>query len=289
MNITMRQFNELFPTSEACLASIWNRSFEPKPCKQCGLYGEFHKLPERPAYQCACGNQIYPLAGSICHKSTTDLRTWFLAIFFMTNTRSGMSALQFQRISGVTYKTAWRIFKQVRSMMDAGGDLLNGVVEVDETYLQANPRKNTRLPRGKNYDRSEIVMGMAEKGGRVIARHIDNAGAKALTEQIEAHVKPGTPIQTDGWSPYRKLPNHGYPHAWVDHEAGKYVVNGIGTQQIENFWSNFKRGLYGVYRHCGRAYVQQYANEYAWRYSYRWTSEKDSPVSMFELLLRKIA
>jgi transposase len=81
------------------------------------MYDDFYKLPKRPAYQCECGNQLYPLAGTPFHKTTTDLRTWFLAIFFMTNTRSGMSTLQFQRISGVTYKTAWRIFKQVRLMM----------------------------------------------------------------------------------------------------------------------------------------------------------------------------
>ncbi|HZJ34742.1 MAG TPA: hypothetical protein VFD55_01875 [Candidatus Angelobacter sp.] len=104
MKFTMKQFNEQFLTSDHCLDYIWQMHYADSPCEQCGLYQGFHKLPNRPAYQCQCGAQLYPLANTPFHKSTTDLRTWFLAIFFMTNTRSGMSAMQFQRISGVTYK-----------------------------------------------------------------------------------------------------------------------------------------------------------------------------------------
>lgn len=101
-----------------------------------------------------------------------------------------------------------------------------------------------------------------------------------VVDRDQASVRPGTPINTDGWKPYRKLPNYGYPHAWIDHETGEYLVEGVGTQQIENFWSNFKRGIYGVYRHCGPAYLQSYANEYVWRYSRRNSAEP-----MFKLLL----
>ena len=201
----------------------------------------------------------------------------------MAQTRSGISAKQLERELGVTYKTAWRIFHQIRSMMEDDGGLLMSQVEADETFFQARPSRDRRLPRGKNPDRSNIVMGMAEKGGRVVARQIDNTGAKALIDQVKEHVVPGTPIHTDGWKPYRKLPKHGYSHEWIDHETGEYLVDGVGTQQIENFWMNLKRGVYGVYRHCSAKHLQAYVNEYAWRYSNR---KSDSP--MFELLLDRI-
>ncbi len=139
MKFTIKQFNEKFPTSDACLDYLWQIHFADKPCKRCGLLEGFHKLPKRPAYQCECGNQTtrrYAIP-----QKHTDLRTWFLAIFFMTNTRSGMSALQFQRISGVTYKTAWRIFKHVRLMMADDETLLNDDVEVDEAYM--HPTRTT--------------------------------------------------------------------------------------------------------------------------------------------------
>ena len=58
------------------------------------------------------------LAGTIFHKSSTSLRTWFHAMFLMSNTRCGISAKQLQRETGVTYKTAWRMFKQIRSLLN---------------------------------------------------------------------------------------------------------------------------------------------------------------------------
>jgi len=162
MMFTIQEFNRKFPTSDSCLDYLWMLHFSDKPCTTCGMYDGFHKLPNRPAYQCQCGAQIYPLADTPFHKSTTDLRTWFLAIFFMTNTRSGMSALQFQRISGVTYKTAWRIFKQVRLMMGDDESLLNDNVEIDEAYIHPNPqRRSTAKPHS-----SQVVFGMVERGGR---------------------------------------------------------------------------------------------------------------------------
>jgi hypothetical protein len=152
------------------------------------------------------------------------------------------------------------MMKKIRSMMDDSGTLLDKPSEVDETYLQASPRKDHRLPRGKHPERSQIVVGVAEKGGRVIAKHVADTTNKTLLDQVGTNIVPGTPIHSDGWKAYRKLPKLGYPHAWVDHETGEYLVDGVGTQQIENFWSNFKRGIYGLYRHCGSTHLQSYVN-----------------------------
>jgi transposase len=77
----------------------------------------------RTAYACDhCGNHIYPLAGTIFQKTTTSLRLWFYAMYLMGSTRCGISAKQIQRETGVTYKTAWRMFKQIRLLL-AEGDL----------------------------------------------------------------------------------------------------------------------------------------------------------------------
>ncbi|MFZ3106732.1 MAG: IS1595 family transposase, partial [Candidatus Hydromicrobium sp.] len=90
----------------------------------------------RTSYACDfCGNHVYPMAGTILEKSTTSLKDWFYAIFLMANTRCGISAKQLERELGVTYKTAWRMFKQIRLMMNE--DIMNllNEVEVDETYI----------------------------------------------------------------------------------------------------------------------------------------------------------
>lgn len=278
MKFTMREFNQKFPTSDACLEYLWQMHYASKPCHKCGLVDAFHKLPKRPAYQCECGNQVYPLAGTPFHKSTTDLRTWFLAIFFMTNTRSGMSAKQFERISGVTYKTAWRIFKQVRLMMSDSSSPLSGEVEVDETYIGG---KGSNRKAYRDIERNKAVLfGMVERGGSAKIKHVASSGSRALLPEIQDNVVPKTQVYSDQWQAYKALPKLGYSHASVNHSIMEYRRGNAHTQNVENLWSQFKRGLYGVYRHCGPRYLQQYANEYAFRYSYR-----DSGGAMFELVL----
>lgn len=278
MKFTMQEFNQKFPTSDACLDYLWQMHYGNEPCHKCGLVDSFHKLPNRPAYQCQCGNQVYPLAGTPFHKSTTDLRTWFLAIFFMTNTRSGMSALQFSRISGVTYKTAWRIFKQVRLMMTDDDTTLSGEVEVDETYI-GGKGYNRKTKHATESDKA-VLFGMVERGGAVKAKHVPSSGSRALLPQIQANVAPATQVYSDQYRAYKALPKLGYRHDSVNHSILEFRKGNAHTQNIENFWSQFKRGLYGVYRHCGKAYLQQYANEYAFRYSNRGAGGQ-----MFDLVL----
>ena len=282
----MKQFNEQFPTSDHCLDYIWQMHYVDHPCSVCGLYDGFHKLPNRPAYQCQCGTQVYPLANTPFHKSTTDLRTWFLAIFFMTNTRSGMSAMQFQRISGVTYKTAWRIFKQVRLMMTDDDTPLSNDVEVDEAYIHPNPARNTRLkPKlpGKRFYDSEVIFGMVERGGRARIKHVKSSGTRVLIPEIQKNIEPTATIYSDEYGSYRLLRKRGFDHKTVNHSTQQYVIGRVHTQNVENFWSQFKRGIYGVYRHVDPTYLQHYANEYAFRYSNR---KNDTP--MFDLLLKRL-
>src|SRR3989440_388417 len=81
-----------------------------------------HRAPTRQSYCCdRCGNHVHPMAGTIYEKSSTPLRLWFYAIFLMASTRCGISAKQLERELGVTYKTAWRMFKQIRSMLAENG------------------------------------------------------------------------------------------------------------------------------------------------------------------------
>lgn len=204
----------------------------------------------------------------------------------MTNTRSGMSALQFQRISGVTYKTAWRIFKQVRLMMTDDGFPLSGDVEVDEAYIHPNPAKNKRLaPKlpGKRFYDSEVIFGMVERGGRARIKHVKSSGTRVLLPEIQKNIEQTATIYSDQYGSYKLLKRRGYQHQAINHSKQEYVIGHVHTQNVENFWSQFKRGVYGVYRHCDPRYLQHYANEYAFRYSNR---KSDTP--MFDLVLKRL-
>src|SRR5882757_8567099 len=139
LRYTVNTFNEEFPNDDACLFFIAAQRFPGgiANCEKCGVDRKHHRVTGRTAYACDhCGNHIYPLAGTIFEKTTTSLRLWFYAMYLMGSTRCGISAKQIQREIGVTYKTAWRMFKQIRTLMSEGGLQLEGLaVEMDETYF----------------------------------------------------------------------------------------------------------------------------------------------------------
>ena len=119
---TLADFNAEFPNDDACLEYVKEQRFPGgiAPCETsacCGLSRKHHRVSGRTAYACDhCGHHLYPLAGTIFEKTTTSLKMWFHAFFQMGSTKCGISAKQIQRETGVTYKTAWRIFKQIRTL-----------------------------------------------------------------------------------------------------------------------------------------------------------------------------
>jgi len=285
---TISQFLQRFPTQEKCLEEIkkirWPKGLIP--CVKCNNETKHHKVTGRTAYACqSCGKHVFPLAGTIFDKTTTPLTLWFYAIYLMTQTRSGISAKQLQRELGVTYKTAWRIFKQVRALMaDGSGNPLDGIVEVDETFVggKAKNRKN-EWRQSEMANQKEILMGMVQREGKVYIKHIPNTGKWTLLQQIKENISPKARIMTDEWRGYNQLSQYGWEHGSVTHSASQYVRGDIHTQNIENVWSHLKRGIFGVYRFVSAKYLQAYADEFAFRYNHR-----GSKINMFEVLLNQV-
>lgn len=158
INFTVKQFSDMFPDDNACLEWIKNHKYpEGIHCLKCDKVTKHHKLTKRPVYECDyCGHQVSPLAGTIFHKSTTPLKIWFDAIYEMATTRSGFSAKALQRKHGVTYKTAWRMSKQIRTLLNENQDIFTGEVEAYETYI-GGTRHGTR---GRGADGKTAVIGV---------------------------------------------------------------------------------------------------------------------------------
>ncbi|HTE58693.1 MAG TPA: IS1595 family transposase [Verrucomicrobiae bacterium] len=212
------------------------------------------------------------MKGTIFENTHVPLKSWFLAIYLMATNKAGTSAKQIEREVGVSYPTAWKMMHDIRSLMQPPDKQLAGEVEIDETYLHANTYKRSSARKRYGFDArrtGEVVVGMVERGGAVKVWHVKAAGARVLHPLIARNVRQGTLIHTDGYIAYRSLPRMGYQHRWTEHGKGEYYREDSYTQNIENVWSHFKRGIKGVYRHIGPKYVQAYANEYAWRYSNR--------------------
>ena len=207
--ISLTQFVSAFPTDDKCLEEIKNLRFPNGIfCQTCQKVTKYYKLDNRKAYSCEfCRSQVHPLAQTIFDHSSTPLTLWFYGIFLMTKTRSGISARQLHRELGVTYKTAWRMWKQIRMLMaESGGGLFEGIVEVDETFVGGKGKNRTFKPNFNEIPK-EVLMGMVQRGGKVYMKHIPNTGKWTLLKQIKDHISPGARIYSDDWAAYTNLLN----------------------------------------------------------------------------------
>jgi transposase len=294
--MTYSRFLELFPDNDACLEYLRGKFFpDDSECPGCGKASKYFRIKSRAAYSCMyCRHQVYPTAGTIFHKSTVSLQLWFYAIYLMSSTRCGISAKQLEREIGVTYKTAHRMFKQIRTLLSDEGQL-SGNVEMDETAVGGKPRaaQIKRLAEDEGRDLSSAggtwrqrkkttVFGMVERGGRVRAQVVPDRSRASLRGQIETHVLPGSMVFTDEWPSYQGLEGT-YTHRRVKHLAHVYVDGDAHTQTIEGFWSLFKNGVRGVYHAVSTTYLQDYLNEYTFRYNRR-----DGREPMFWAMLTRV-
>ncbi len=279
---SIKQFNQRFPDDAACLEEIKQLRFgNTLSCPKCTKENKFYRVSGRSAYACSfCGHHIYPLKDSIFDHSSTELKLWFYAIYLMAQTRAGISAKQLERELGVTYKTAWRMFNHIRQLMASDGNILTGEVEVDEAYFHPNPQKRTTA---KSHN-SQVVFGMVERKGRAVVKHVKSSGVRVLSKEISSSIASDATIYSDTHRSYKHLAKVGYVHFTINHSQQEYVNGDRHTQNVENLWSNIKRGITGVYRHVDPKYLQNYIDEYAFRYSHRQT-----PKYMFDLILSNIA
>jgi len=284
------EFMREFPDDAACLDFLWRSRFsadgEHATCPRCKVERRFiryHTSQQRQSWTCTtCGLHVHPTAGTIFEGSSTSLHSWFYGIYLMTSTRCGISAKQLERELGVTYKTAWRMFHLIRSLLAEDVTDLTGTVEVDETYVGGKPRYHqSNLPKAVREAKARkiTVQGMVERGGRV--RVVAHPTSPLLGNVVE-HVLPRTNVYTDEAAAYTKLRYHGYAHSRIHHTARVYVSGDVHTNTIEGFWSLVKRGISGVYHSVSARYLQMYLDEYAFRYNHRNDEE-----SLFTLVVDK--
>lgn len=241
-------------------------------------------------YACdECLTQISPMAGTIFEHSSTSLRLWYYAMYLMASTRCGISAKQIQRETGVTYKTAWRMFRQIRSLLSETDMQLEGsAVEMDEMYYGGKRKGGSGRPMRGDKKKTPVV-GIVERGGkgRVVAKAIPDVSGATLLGMAREFVLPKSTIFTDelnGYDGIQHIQGKNYRHRRIKHSAKVYVVGDVHTNTIEGFWSLVKRGIGGVYHSVSQKYLQSYLDEYSFRYNRR-----DQGNLIFNAFLKRVA
>jgi len=267
LKFTNKDFNKRFPDNDACFEWLVNHLYpDGIECPVCKKVTKFAKLHKRPVYACdICRYQVSPLANTIFHKSPTPLKVWFESIFEISNTRTGYSAKALQRKTGVTYKTAWRMFKQIRKLLDENEGILTNEVEVDETYIGGKHHGK----RGRGAEGKTAVIGIAQRQGKITTNIVANTKRSTVMPLINENVAKKTTVYTDEYPIYDTIDANGFTHKRCNHGAGEYVVGDAHTNNIEGFWSLVKRGISGVYHAVSPKYLQSYLNEYEFRYNHR--------------------
>lgn len=265
MRYTFKDFKTEYPDDQTCLKAVLDNRYG-NTCPRCGVIGvKWHPITGRKGFVCSeCDRHVYPLAETIFRKSETSLWNWFYAIYQFSVSKNGVSAKELERTLGVTYKTAWRMCKQIRLLMEDEGDPLTGEVEIDETY--APSRKH---PRALGRSKKQIIFGAVERNGRASIVHVRSSGARVLLPEIEKRVAQGSHIHSDEWQAYKTLDRRGYSHTTVNHSRLEYVRGTAYTNTIEGYWSQLKRSIDGTYHSVSPKYLQQYLNEFSFRYNLR--------------------
>jgi transposase len=279
---SLMEFMAEFAYDEACLQRLWRDRYSSDGtnalCPKCKAMRAFHRYEtkqQRQSWTCAaCGHHLHPTAGTIYHKSSTSLHLWFYAMYLMTSTRCGISAKQLERELGVTYKTAWRIFNKIRSLLDEEIRDLAGEVETDETYFGGknnNKHANKKSPHAHGPDGSDkqSIWGAMERGGRVVAVVAPDTKKATLLPHVIERVMPRSTVYSDEAYAYDPLKGLGFQHKRVHHAAKIYVEGDVHVNSLEGFWSLLKRGIGGVYHSVSAKHLQSYVSEYAWRYNHR--------------------
>lgn len=268
MRFTVNQFNERFPGDDVCLDYMFEQAYGNMPaCLKCGVAEpSYYRVRGRKCYECKdCGYQLHPLSGTIFHKSSTSLRDWFYVIYLFSVAKNGVSAKEVERHLGVTYKTAWRIAKQVRSLMMQTSNPLSGIAEVDETYIGGKHRRNGM------FSNKTAVIGIVEKkkdSGQIKALATKQANATVALPFLHSSIATGTVVQSDESRIYTRV-KRTFDHEFVNHSKLEYVRAGVHTNTIEGFWGQLKRSIDGTYHCVSPKYLQLYVNEFVYRYNHR--------------------
>jgi transposase-like protein len=232
-----------------------------------------------------CKKQFTVRIGTIFEDSRLPLFKWFVSIYLFTSLKKGISSIQLAKYIGVTQKTAWFVLHRIREVMNGRGNPFDGISEVDECYLGGR-EGNKHLNKKGLVDKTPVIGIVNRDTKQVKAMKVPTAEKDFLLPKIYFNIKKGSAIVTDNYGAYNSLSKH-YTHEVVKHSAGQYVKTNsrvafkIHTNTIEGFWSQVKRGIYGIYHWASKKHINRYLSEYSFRYNNKEISDFESFTNWF--------
>ena len=269
--MTLPDITELFATDEKCRELLerlrWPNGPECPRCKGQKLA----RLSAKLLYCPECDYQFSVTVGSIFHDSHLPLNKWFMVTLLLCEARKGISANQIKRTVGVSYKTAWYLCHRIRAAMkEVDRPMMDGTVEVDETYVGGRPPRGSKPGRGTP---KEVVIGIRQRGGDLRFFHASDAKSGTLAQYIRENVSQDVEVMvTDEFTSYpgaMKKTGFTAKHKTIKHKSGIYAIGDVHTNTVESAFSLLKRGIVGSWHKISAKHLPAYLDEMTFRFNRR--------------------
>ena len=274
----LMQLFRAFPDEQAAIDHLTAiRWASGKYCPLCGNADEkrIGTLTGTNTHKCyACRKRFSIKVGTIFQDTKLPLRTWFAAIWMITNHPKGIASTTLAKDLGITQKTAWFVLHRLRhaARTDSFNAPLSGDVEVDETFVggrESNKHANKKLRLGRGGLGKAVVLGMIQRDGEFRAGVVTDVKKTTLQGIVRQHVTPGSNVYTDESKSYIGLQGD-YHHHTVNHQKGEYVRQFFAhTNTIEGVWALLKRQIIGVHHWVSPKHLDRYVGEMTYRFNRR--------------------
>ena len=275
---TWSQFMDWFHTEQACFDYLerlrWPHEFV---CPKCGVISAPLKASRNRLVCKSCKHQASVTAGTIFEKTRTPLKVWLAAAWYITNQKHGVSALGLQRVLGLgSYQTAWAMLHRFRrAMVRPDRDLLNGLVEVDETFIAIGDKAHNANEKGRKWHTTKtrvvIAVEMLEpKGfGRIRLRRISDCSESQVVPFVKDVIQAGAMVHTDGSAAYRNLKDEGYGHR-RSVMLGSEIPAHVSMPGVHRVAALIHRWLLGTHQGAVQpAKLDYYLDEFVFRFNRR--------------------
>jgi transposase-like protein len=262
IDLSLFDFQAKFSTDRDCIEHVsaikWSNGFECKKCKHthyCKGVNEFDRQCTR------CRSIESPTAGTLFHRVRFPLIKAFYMVYFISTNKKGITSTELSRKLGLKQKVCWLFKRKVMKAMESSGNfLLEGVVEVDETFVGGSDENSKGRKKGK---KKLVVVAIEKKKkgvSRFYAKVIDKANAENLGAFMRSTIKKEAKITTDEWTGYKPLDKE---FENMNHiKSGK---KGENFPELHRVIMNFKGWLRGLHHQVGD--LQEYLNEYTYRFN----------------------
>lgn len=260
-------------------------------CPHCGVVGtgvkikaNLEKKVRHGLWKCGdCKKQFTVTVGTVFESSHIPLHKWLQGAYLLNSSKKGISAKQIERTLQITYKSAWFMMHRLREAMTPAGKLppMGGegrVIEADETYIgkrDGKPSKPDTFVSGFGWmehprvDTQRKIVSLVERGGTARSFHVERVNGRTIRKILHTNIEQPTTLMTDEHPVYMRPGYRFADHQTVNHGEKEYARGPVSTNTVEGYFSIFKRGMKGIYQHCGERHLQRYLNEFDFRYSNR--------------------